>query len=204
MNTKVIFSIAIVLAILACKVTAQVVAISTSKSIVTSGPMPSSPLIVPSPSECACDDNPPPAAENATQYTCEEQKEFEKCDADFMLGYCDCTCDRCCPCNNFPPMGQNATCLQLKEAGECDELYMVGYCECDCDRCSGEDSTEPLVFDGCDAGFIPVEDEDICETGRCAINRQKCANQCGGLSAIDFECKDTGAAFSSSCACAGK
>eukprot|EP01023_Acetabularia_acetabulum_P000960 TRINITY_DN10358_c0_g1_i10.p2 TRINITY_DN10358_c0_g1~~TRINITY_DN10358_c0_g1_i10.p2 ORF type:complete len:134 (-),score=28.12 TRINITY_DN10358_c0_g1_i10:79-480(-) len=101
-------------------------AISVSSVTVTTSTTPSSP----SPPPCLCNDNPPPSGDNDTQFTCSEQKEFGKCDADFMLGFCECTCDRCCPCNDFPPTDKNFTCMQQKEFGKCDAEFLEGFCEC--------------------------------------------------------------------------
>eukprot|EP01024_Parvocaulis_polyphysoides_P006403 TRINITY_DN1170_c0_g1_i1.p2 TRINITY_DN1170_c0_g1~~TRINITY_DN1170_c0_g1_i1.p2 ORF type:complete len:291 (+),score=64.28 TRINITY_DN1170_c0_g1_i1:46-918(+) len=191
----------------------------------------------PTVSNCPCNDEPPKAGKNEKQYTCAEQKAFGKCDADFMLGFCECTCERCCPCNDFPPTGEQFTCLQQKDFGKCGAGFMKGFCECECGRCAaltGEDPvtektvppaetpktpekapektpvevTEPVaVSKGCSDGLIPIFGSSDCETARCAQNRQKCANGCGGLSEIKFDCKDVAdgksSAFSSSCACAG-
>eukprot|EP01024_Parvocaulis_polyphysoides_P019786 TRINITY_DN19055_c0_g1_i5.p2 TRINITY_DN19055_c0_g1~~TRINITY_DN19055_c0_g1_i5.p2 ORF type:complete len:217 (-),score=36.43 TRINITY_DN19055_c0_g1_i5:378-1028(-) len=181
-------------------------------------------------SVCACSDEPPKAELGQKQYTCEEQKGFGKCDEDFMLGFCECTCDRCCPCNDFPPPGEARTCLQLKERNQCDEDFMEGFCECECERCSALSEDDILevvpaltpsknsspeavpkpVEGACENGLIEIFGSNpiSCESVRCAQNRQKCGNRCGGLAEIKFDCKDVSdgrsAAFSSSCACAGK
>eukprot|EP01025_Chloroclados_australasicus_P029824 TRINITY_DN297_c0_g1_i4.p2 TRINITY_DN297_c0_g1~~TRINITY_DN297_c0_g1_i4.p2 ORF type:complete len:209 (-),score=14.34 TRINITY_DN297_c0_g1_i4:299-925(-) len=185
-------------------VTAQTLAISQSTSSVSSvsSTLPTSPSLSACP--LTCNDSPPPAAKNSTQFTCQEQKEYGKCNVDFMQGFCECTCDRCCPCNNYPPPRQSKTCKQLKAEGKCNKEFMLGYCECECDRCSTESTNVTVVtFEGCDVGLVPVPSKDICESTRCATNRQKCADTCGGLQQIDFDCMDSGAAFSSSCACVG-
>eukprot|EP01025_Chloroclados_australasicus_P060941 TRINITY_DN78_c0_g1_i5.p1 TRINITY_DN78_c0_g1~~TRINITY_DN78_c0_g1_i5.p1 ORF type:complete len:218 (-),score=15.53 TRINITY_DN78_c0_g1_i5:1129-1782(-) len=150
----------------------------------------------------ACNDNPPPPAKGEEQYTCKQQKDWGKCDEDFMAGYCECTCERCCACNNFPPQGHDYTCKQQKDFGKCGEDFMKGYCECECGRCSGDGSSS-LPFGSCSGGQLLIYGTNKCETKRCAENRQRCADKCGSLSKIDFDCEDTGAAFSSSCACAG-
>eukprot|EP01023_Acetabularia_acetabulum_P031788 TRINITY_DN2974_c0_g1_i3.p1 TRINITY_DN2974_c0_g1~~TRINITY_DN2974_c0_g1_i3.p1 ORF type:complete len:282 (-),score=67.14 TRINITY_DN2974_c0_g1_i3:276-1007(-) len=194
---------------------------------------------------CPCNDEAPKAAKGGVQYTCAEQKAFGQCDADFMLGFCECTCGRCCPCNDFPPTigeGSAFTCIQQKEFGKCDDAFMQGFCECECGRCpalagavaepvptpspkgttadakaEAEVTTTPepvvapepvVVAPACPNGLIPIFGSSECETSRCAQNRQRCANGCGGLAAIKFDCKDVSeggsSAFSSSCACAGK
>eukprot|EP01025_Chloroclados_australasicus_P050267 TRINITY_DN575_c0_g1_i1.p1 TRINITY_DN575_c0_g1~~TRINITY_DN575_c0_g1_i1.p1 ORF type:complete len:206 (-),score=18.28 TRINITY_DN575_c0_g1_i1:278-895(-) len=182
-------------------VVSQSIAIATSTSVNT--PVQPSPKWPSCPA--SCNDSPPPAAKNATKFTCEEQKDFKKCDVDFMLGFCECTCDRCCPCNNYPPTNQTMTCKQLKKAGKCNKDFMAGYCMCECNLCTEEsEDVTGMTYGDCDVGLFPVQELGTCETARCATNRQRCADSCGGLAKIDFECKDSGAAFSSSCACAGK
>eukprot|EP01025_Chloroclados_australasicus_P064276 TRINITY_DN856_c0_g1_i1.p2 TRINITY_DN856_c0_g1~~TRINITY_DN856_c0_g1_i1.p2 ORF type:complete len:238 (-),score=41.31 TRINITY_DN856_c0_g1_i1:378-1091(-) len=180
----------------------------------------------------ACNDEPPQAAQGQPQYTCEEQKEFGQCDEDFMLGFCECTCGRCCPCNDFPPPGKAFTCAQQKDFEKCDDDFMQGYCECTCGRCpalTGEDIApmveEPdVATDGapspapspapqeqvsepaCPAGLFPIFGSTECETNRCAQNRQRCADRCGGFDLIEFDCEDESSggssSFSSACACA--
>eukprot|EP01024_Parvocaulis_polyphysoides_P017926 TRINITY_DN178_c0_g1_i1.p1 TRINITY_DN178_c0_g1~~TRINITY_DN178_c0_g1_i1.p1 ORF type:complete len:174 (-),score=15.22 TRINITY_DN178_c0_g1_i1:645-1166(-) len=151
---------------------------------------------------CACNDNPPPAGVGKTQYSCAQQKKWEKCSEGFMLGFCECTCERCCPCNDFPPPGDKFTCQQQKDFGKCDDKFMEGYCECTCDRCTNGGAPAPDT--GCPGGQTLIFGSDKCETNRCAANRQQCANRCGGLEVIEFDCDDSGNSFSSSCACAGK
>eukprot|EP01026_Neomeris_dumetosa_P010746 TRINITY_DN1398_c0_g1_i2.p1 TRINITY_DN1398_c0_g1~~TRINITY_DN1398_c0_g1_i2.p1 ORF type:complete len:233 (+),score=28.14 TRINITY_DN1398_c0_g1_i2:70-699(+) len=180
---------------------------------------------------CACNDEAPQAAEGEEQFTCAQQKEFGQCDADFMLGFCECTCDRCCPCNDFPPFGKAFTCLQQKEFGKCDDDFMVGFCECECGRCPAltgetvpevvveptpvdlptEVTSEPevpevVIEPQCLPPLIPIFGTSPvqCETVRCAQNRQNCGNRCGGLAQIDFDCEDVsnGGSRSFSSSCA--
>eukprot|EP01024_Parvocaulis_polyphysoides_P056265 TRINITY_DN5894_c0_g4_i3.p1 TRINITY_DN5894_c0_g4~~TRINITY_DN5894_c0_g4_i3.p1 ORF type:complete len:275 (-),score=36.09 TRINITY_DN5894_c0_g4_i3:858-1565(-) len=199
-------------------------------SAVASGSASSAPTPTPSPMQseldCPCNDMPPQAGEGEQQFSCAEQKSFGKCDEDFMLGFCECTCDRCCPCNDFPPPGDKFTCIQQKEFGKCDDDFMDGFCECECGRCgdsgTAEPTTEtttmvptptpsptesPVIVTECPNGLIPIFGSSDCESVRCAQNRQRCANSCGGLAEIEFDCKDVSdgasTAFSSSCACAG-
>eukprot|EP01025_Chloroclados_australasicus_P060125 TRINITY_DN767_c0_g1_i1.p4 TRINITY_DN767_c0_g1~~TRINITY_DN767_c0_g1_i1.p4 ORF type:complete len:266 (-),score=32.56 TRINITY_DN767_c0_g1_i1:3317-4003(-) len=42
-----------------------------------------------------CNDNPPEPDEGEYQYSCQDQKDFGQCGADFMKGYCECTCGTC-------------------------------------------------------------------------------------------------------------
>eukprot|EP01025_Chloroclados_australasicus_P042469 TRINITY_DN4516_c0_g1_i1.p1 TRINITY_DN4516_c0_g1~~TRINITY_DN4516_c0_g1_i1.p1 ORF type:complete len:214 (-),score=15.03 TRINITY_DN4516_c0_g1_i1:376-1017(-) len=175
--------------------------VATARSITSTGATPAPTVQESCPS--ACNDNPPPPAKGEQQYTCQQQKDWDKCDADFMAGYCECTCGRCCACNNFPPTGHDFTCKQQKDFGKCGFDFMKGYCECTCGRCTS-DGSSLVSFGGCSGGQFPIYGTDKCETKRCAENRQRCADRCGSLSKIDFDCMDTGAAFSSSCACAGR
>eukprot|EP01024_Parvocaulis_polyphysoides_P060260 TRINITY_DN654_c1_g2_i1.p1 TRINITY_DN654_c1_g2~~TRINITY_DN654_c1_g2_i1.p1 ORF type:complete len:329 (-),score=21.09 TRINITY_DN654_c1_g2_i1:177-1031(-) len=83
-----------------------------------------------------CNDKPPPPGIfRRTQFSCEEQKKFGQCHANFMQGFCECTCDKCCPCNNSPPPGSRYSCTQQRLFGKCNRDWMVGYCECECGRC---------------------------------------------------------------------
>eukprot|EP01026_Neomeris_dumetosa_P043787 TRINITY_DN3678_c1_g1_i1.p1 TRINITY_DN3678_c1_g1~~TRINITY_DN3678_c1_g1_i1.p1 ORF type:complete len:221 (+),score=21.83 TRINITY_DN3678_c1_g1_i1:57-665(+) len=44
----------------------------------------------------SCNDSPPdPEYVGQYQYSCQEQKEYGQCNADFMVGYCECTCRTC-------------------------------------------------------------------------------------------------------------
>eukprot|EP01024_Parvocaulis_polyphysoides_P060262 TRINITY_DN654_c1_g3_i1.p1 TRINITY_DN654_c1_g3~~TRINITY_DN654_c1_g3_i1.p1 ORF type:complete len:306 (-),score=68.79 TRINITY_DN654_c1_g3_i1:39-956(-) len=88
-----------------------------------------------------CNDNPPPSGIlRRSQYTCEQQKNFRQCHASFMEGFCECTCEKCCPCNNSPPPGSIFNCVQQRMFGKCNRGWMLGYCECECGRC-------PAVFE---------------------------------------------------------
>eukprot|EP01026_Neomeris_dumetosa_P084585 TRINITY_DN993_c0_g1_i13.p3 TRINITY_DN993_c0_g1~~TRINITY_DN993_c0_g1_i13.p3 ORF type:complete len:199 (+),score=18.40 TRINITY_DN993_c0_g1_i13:102-698(+) len=196
-----VFSICVFF-LLASPVLGQTTAIATS--VVSATTSTSTTLEQTKTCPSACNNNAPRSEDGTIPHTCEEQKKFGKCDSDFMLGLCECTCDRCCPCNNFPPPGEVNTCKQLQDKGKCGEEFMKGYCECQCERCTGEGSG--FVSGDCDTGLVPVYggDKVYCETKRCAENRQRCANRCGGLTQIEFDCKDTGNSFASSCGCASK
>eukprot|EP01025_Chloroclados_australasicus_P021310 TRINITY_DN2238_c0_g1_i6.p1 TRINITY_DN2238_c0_g1~~TRINITY_DN2238_c0_g1_i6.p1 ORF type:complete len:668 (-),score=109.67 TRINITY_DN2238_c0_g1_i6:93-1913(-) len=91
-----------------------------------------------------------------SDYTCEEQAAFGKCDSPWMLsgGYCDAACGRCTACEQEPdqdtkalpseseicediPPGDDLTCAEQREYGKCERPWMVegNYCAKTCDRC---------------------------------------------------------------------
>eukprot|EP01025_Chloroclados_australasicus_P000916 TRINITY_DN1030_c0_g1_i3.p1 TRINITY_DN1030_c0_g1~~TRINITY_DN1030_c0_g1_i3.p1 ORF type:complete len:692 (+),score=68.05 TRINITY_DN1030_c0_g1_i3:194-2269(+) len=94
--------------------------------------------------------SPPPTTGDCTnippsdQFTCQEQKEFGKCNAIWMLegDYCKKTCNRCgespapSDCTNIPPSNE-FTCQQQKGFGQCDARWMIegDYCKRTCGRC---------------------------------------------------------------------
>lgn len=83
------------------------------------------------------------------EYTCAQQKQFGKCDAEWMLenDYCARTCGRCC--SDFRPSGLfSASCAVRKDRGECKELVANGDCLATCGACE-------------DKAFPQVEEEDI-------------------------------------------
>eukprot|EP01025_Chloroclados_australasicus_P028241 TRINITY_DN2800_c0_g1_i1.p2 TRINITY_DN2800_c0_g1~~TRINITY_DN2800_c0_g1_i1.p2 ORF type:complete len:471 (-),score=88.17 TRINITY_DN2800_c0_g1_i1:375-1787(-) len=107
-------------------------------------------------SGCPCNDDPPPDESGIVQYTCQQQKDWGKCEESYMSGYCECTCGVCgqsaqkmtmpvdvsnCPeqCNDDAPPDESGevlyTCEDQKRWGKCTESYMVGYCECTCGTC---------------------------------------------------------------------
>ncbi|GAX79473.1 hypothetical protein CEUSTIGMA_g6914.t1 [Chlamydomonas eustigma] len=83
-----------------------------------------------------CTDTPP-----SQVFTCQQQKDFGKCDADFMVkyNYCARTCSRApCPqCSDTVPPGSNITCEQQKAYGKCAAEWMVSgaYCTQTCQAC---------------------------------------------------------------------
>jgi len=83
------------------------------------------------------------------EYTCAQQKQFGKCDAEWMLenDYCARTCGRCC--SDLRPSGLfSASCAVRKDRGECKELVANGDCLATCGACS-------------DKALPQVEEEDI-------------------------------------------
>mmetsp|Transcript_13803 Transcript_13803/g.41704 ORF Transcript_13803/g.41704 Transcript_13803/m.41704 type:complete len:632 (-) Transcript_13803:368-2263(-) len=96
----------------------------------------SAPAPIPSTTEL-CSDHPPPG-----NYTCDQQKSFGKCEADFIKSrdFCRRTCNRCDDiCNDVAPPGQYS-CADQKSFGKCNEPYVRdwGYCALTCNRCSVE------------------------------------------------------------------
>eukprot|EP01025_Chloroclados_australasicus_P069400 TRINITY_DN978_c0_g2_i15.p2 TRINITY_DN978_c0_g2~~TRINITY_DN978_c0_g2_i15.p2 ORF type:complete len:572 (-),score=58.59 TRINITY_DN978_c0_g2_i15:4171-5691(-) len=133
----------VVLAAFICKVSGQTATAITTANVSTSSTSLASVFPPPVTTDycfSVCNEYPPPPAQGDIQYTCAQQKEWGKCDADFMVGYCECTCDRCCACNDSPPPGSEYTCKQQKEFGKCDQDFMQGYCECECQRCAAEET----------------------------------------------------------------
>eukprot|EP01023_Acetabularia_acetabulum_P029453 TRINITY_DN277_c2_g1_i3.p3 TRINITY_DN277_c2_g1~~TRINITY_DN277_c2_g1_i3.p3 ORF type:complete len:156 (+),score=18.02 TRINITY_DN277_c2_g1_i3:80-547(+) len=63
-------------------------------------------VVVHSAPACSCNDDPPPPGDNKKQFTCAQQKKFGKCNVDFMLRFCECTCNRCPDLGGGCPSGQ--------------------------------------------------------------------------------------------------
>lgn len=99
------------------------------------------------PEGCPCTDIAPPGV-----YSCMDQKNFGKCDQEWMKtsGFCEFTCGRCscdgmpaamdhgssgCPCVDVPP-GDDFSCEEQKRFGKCERLWMKGYCQITCGTCS--------------------------------------------------------------------
>eukprot|EP01023_Acetabularia_acetabulum_P062984 TRINITY_DN7854_c0_g3_i2.p3 TRINITY_DN7854_c0_g3~~TRINITY_DN7854_c0_g3_i2.p3 ORF type:complete len:153 (-),score=24.56 TRINITY_DN7854_c0_g3_i2:1128-1586(-) len=108
---------------------------------------------------CRCNDSPPDPNPGEPQYSCEDQKEWGKCNRDWMQGFCQCACGVCdyeqdilkgdsCGCNNSPPPGETQySCKLQKLWGHCGAEWMKGYCECTCGTCAStlfqSDDTSP-------------------------------------------------------------
>ena len=89
------------------------------------------------------EDNVPPVCEDiqipGSPYTCAQQAAWGKCDAPWMQGYCEQTCNRCegggePTCTDEPPSTQY-TCEQQAAWGKCDATWMQGFCNETCGRC---------------------------------------------------------------------
>uniref|UniRef100_A0A914QDT3 PLAC domain-containing protein n=1 Tax=Panagrolaimus davidi TaxID=227884 RepID=A0A914QDT3_9BILA len=80
----------------------------------------------------SCNDVPPPTS---AQYTCEQQRQWGKCNETWMTGYCckSCANSQLC-CNDIPEPG-GYTCQQQHDWGKCDEPWMNGYCRHTCGKC---------------------------------------------------------------------
>eukprot|EP01023_Acetabularia_acetabulum_P051759 TRINITY_DN5731_c0_g1_i1.p1 TRINITY_DN5731_c0_g1~~TRINITY_DN5731_c0_g1_i1.p1 ORF type:complete len:473 (-),score=60.16 TRINITY_DN5731_c0_g1_i1:642-2060(-) len=88
-----------------------------------------------------------------TQYTCAEQKQFGKCQAQWMIsgGFCSLTCQHCntqIPHTQVKPVSSECmdiapddkfSCEQQKTFGKCESFWMVqgGFCRRSCSRCDG-------------------------------------------------------------------
>merc|ERR1712032_1441259 len=75
-----------------------------------------------------CPDIPP-----NSHHTCAQQKEWGKCGASWMRGYCCKTCFNC-QCRVHPPSSQY-TCAQQNAWGKCGASWMRGYCCKTCFNC---------------------------------------------------------------------
>eukprot|EP01025_Chloroclados_australasicus_P053026 TRINITY_DN6202_c0_g1_i1.p1 TRINITY_DN6202_c0_g1~~TRINITY_DN6202_c0_g1_i1.p1 ORF type:complete len:258 (-),score=0.78 TRINITY_DN6202_c0_g1_i1:237-917(-) len=82
-----------------------------------------------------CNNMPPPTRPGLTQLTCIQYKEQGQCDQDQLEGFCECTCGRCCPCNESPPPGVGLTCRLIGLFKACTIPSVVGYCQCTCGNC---------------------------------------------------------------------
>lgn len=89
-----------------------------------------------------------------SSFSCGQQANMQKCDRDWMRGYCLKACGKCamqeqgepsplddpsyanCPasCNNNPPNSAHS-CEFQKTHGKCDRPWMKGHCECTCGTC---------------------------------------------------------------------
>merc|ERR1719343_685493 len=80
-------------------------------------------------------------------YSCEDYKGWGYCDADWMEGWCQKTCEKCCE-DHLWEINYNTqeteiySCEDYKGWGYCDADWMQGWCELTCDRCS-----EPVAVD---------------------------------------------------------
>eukprot|EP00890_Picochlorum_soloecismus_P000129 jgi/Picsp_1/1116/NSC_04598-R1_fasciclin-like protein len=93
------------------------------------------------------------------EYTCAQQKQFGKCDAEWMLksDYCARTCGRCC--SDLRPSGLfSASCDVRKDRGECKALVANGECLATCGACS--DKTFPQVESEDIESALATEDEE--------------------------------------------
>ena len=85
------------------------------------------------------------------QYTCEEQASWDKCEEDWMIGYCHKSCGRCDTdssadteedpdgCTDIAPSDEY-TCEQQASWDKCGEDWMEGYCLKSCGMCGGGDT----------------------------------------------------------------
>ncbi|KXZ47750.1 hypothetical protein GPECTOR_33g632 [Gonium pectorale] len=128
-----------------------------SLALLVAGAVPAAelPLIIPTVPAAAEEDGPTMVAPDApslevrmntctdvapgTRHTCEQQRLFGKCDAEYMTryNYCAKTCGRapCKACDDVQPTSEY-NCTQQAEFGKCGESWMIegGYCARTCNR----------------------------------------------------------------------
>eukprot|EP01023_Acetabularia_acetabulum_P006782 TRINITY_DN1285_c0_g1_i5.p3 TRINITY_DN1285_c0_g1~~TRINITY_DN1285_c0_g1_i5.p3 ORF type:complete len:168 (-),score=50.78 TRINITY_DN1285_c0_g1_i5:612-1115(-) len=127
--------------------------------------------------DCECDDVPPPHA--PVQFSCEQQDAWEKCNEEWMIGYCKCTCDTC------------------QEAASPEEEYVEEYGDMFGRAAVAESEVIPEEPVG------PGACGDFDEPRSCTFSRNRCCSKCASEAEVDFECIQNGNSYASSCSCSG-
>eukprot|EP01023_Acetabularia_acetabulum_P061123 TRINITY_DN7376_c0_g1_i1.p1 TRINITY_DN7376_c0_g1~~TRINITY_DN7376_c0_g1_i1.p1 ORF type:complete len:480 (+),score=45.13 TRINITY_DN7376_c0_g1_i1:251-1690(+) len=99
-----------------------------------------------------CVDKPPPGSE----FECPDMAKWNKCNEDWIHGYCKKSCNICtsCPqndnkqqqqqqvpkcsnnCDDKAPFNSEFECPQMAKWGKCKEDWMTGYCRLSCNKCT--------------------------------------------------------------------
>ena len=119
--------------------------------------------------EYSCDDDVSP-----DDNTCSDQASWDKCDEDWMEGYCCSSCPDACSsqcgtvyntdtynCNTDISPSNEYTCSQHSGWGQCSEDWMSGFCcstcgSSSCSSCSSSDSSSDSSSTGT-TGFLSID-----------------------------------------------
>eukprot|EP01024_Parvocaulis_polyphysoides_P075043 TRINITY_DN9688_c0_g1_i2.p4 TRINITY_DN9688_c0_g1~~TRINITY_DN9688_c0_g1_i2.p4 ORF type:complete len:168 (-),score=29.25 TRINITY_DN9688_c0_g1_i2:307-810(-) len=116
---------------------------------------------------CECEDVAPPTEDD---FNCTAQALWEKCNEDWMIGYCQCSCGTC----GIVPAAEEHHVVAVQTEVAPGEPIEVGICQ---------ERDEPR---------------------NCAFSRKRCCDGCASEDDVDFDCKQSGNSFASSCSCASR